>query len=658
MLFSSLTQSTSTLDGLVDKRPRRLLQISLVTFVGLAVAAALATGTTRVILLIGVLGMLLSGGFAWRGKITASATLFLLNQLILLSCLIWAYGGVRDLAMLGYPGLLVFAVILGNAYIFAGILLLIVLYCTALIVMTVQGQFTIVLPDLTYSHIFFVNIIFLLTGFSVYLLVKDLSSLMVSLRRENERVREREKTITELARYDQLTGLFNRRDAEKRFALMMQEAHREGCQLAVFFLDLDNFKPVNDSLGHAAGDLLLQELSRRLKASMGPRELLYRFGGDEFMLVRMKLPPDPEQWEGILHGRAKQLLEIVREPMQIMQHKIVTTASIGVAIAPFHGDNFAEVCRLADLAMYAAKQNGRNGFCVYHDELGRASVDKFRMLKRMQDAIDNQEFQLWYQPKICLSTGKTLAAEALLRWPQADGSHIYPDVFIPLAEESGLIADLGRWVAEQAIVDCAGWQAQGFADVGVSINVSSVQFRCCSLPERIAEKLAVTGLPAAHLELELTESLLIDDDEGVQQQLQQLSRLGVGLAIDDFGTGYSNISYLNRFGAQRLKIDKSFIMPLTDEKADDGLVRAMLQIAASLNFKVVAEGVETQVCLERLQQLGCGEGQGYYWSPAMPLAAWLDYLAGHCASELQPSTLEQAAPGIEPAGQKIAVLKN
>lgn len=639
MLFSLLTQPTGTSNDLVDKRPRRLLQISLTTFVGLAIAATMATGTTRVILLAGVLGMLLSGGFARRGQIKVSATLFLVNQFILLSCLVWAYGGVRDLAMLGYPSLLVFAVILGNAYIFAGMLLLVVLYCTLLVVLTVNGQFTMVLPELTYSHIFFINIIFLLTGFSVYLLVKDLSGLMSSLRRENERVREREKTITELARHDQLTGLFNRRDAESRFARMMQEAHREGCQLAVFFLDLDNFKPVNDSLGHAAGDLLLQELSRRLKASMGPRELLYRFGGDEFMLVRMKLPPDPEQWEGILHGRAKQLLDIVSEPLQIMQHQIVSTASIGVAIAPFHGDSFAEICRLADLAMYAAKKSGRNGFCVYHEDLGRASVDKFRMLKLMQEAIDQQQFQLWYQPKICLATGRVLAAEALLRWPQTDGGYVPPDVFIPLAEESGLIGELGNWVAEQAIADCAAWQAQGFSEVGVSINVSPVQFRNCSLPERIAEKLALTGLPAACFELELTESMLIEDDEEVQQQLQRLGRLGVGLAIDDFGTGYSNISYLNRFGAQRLKIDKSFIMPLAEREADDGLVRAMLQIASSLNFKVVAEGVETRGCLQRLQQLGCGEGQGYFWSAAIPYTEWLAYLTEHAGVDL-PASLQ------------------
>lgn len=636
MLFSSLTQPADVFDGLVGNRRRRLFQISAMTVVGLAIAAVLATGSIRQVLVAGVLGMLLSNVFAWRGQTLVSSALLLLNLFLLLSCLVWVSGGIRALSMLGYPGLLVFAVILGNTYIFAGILLAIVLYCTTLVIMSVQGFFVAVLPELSYSYVYLVNLIFLLTGFSVYVLIKDLNSLMASLRRENARVREREKTITELARHDQLTGLFNRRDAEKRFVLMMQEAHREGCQLAVFFLDLDNFKPVNDSLGHAAGDLLLQELSRRLKDSMAPRELLYRFGGDEFMLVRTKLPPDREQWESILQGRAQQLLEIVQEPMQIMQHRIVTTASIGVAIAPFHGDTFADVCRLADLAMYAAKQRGRNAFCLYHEELGRASVDKFRMLKRMQDAIDNQDFQLWYQPKVCLQTGQVLAAEALLRWPQVDGSYISPDMFIPLAEESGLITELGSWVAKRAIADCADWRAQGFSGVGVSINVSSVQFRCRSLPDLIADKLAITGLPARDLELELTESLLIDDDENVEQQLLRLSQLGVSLSIDDFGTGYSNISYLNRFRAQRLKIDKSFIMPLADEAADDGLVRAMLQIATSLNFRVVAEGVETLGCLQRLQALGCAEGQGYYWSPAMPLPEWLDYLASSTVAATQP----------------------
>lgn len=627
MLFTSLASTLDAVDELAAKRSRRLLQISIATFVGLACAAALAKGTTQLVLAGGLLGMLLCGGLAWRGYMQAGVAVLLGNMFILLSSLIWVSGGVRDLAMLGYPGLLVFAVILGNTYIFTGLLLVIILYCTLLAVLTVHGQFTMVLPEITYAHIFFVNIIFILTGFSVYILVKDMQALMISLRKENTRVRERETVITELARRDQLTGLFNRRDAEKRFMLMMEEAHREGCQLAVFFLDLDNFKPVNDSLGHAAGDQLLQELSRRLEESRAPRELLYRFGGDEFLLIRTKLPREQEQWEGILEGRARQLLAAISEPVQIGQNTIMSTVSVGVAIAPLHSDNFAEICRLADLAMYEAKQRGRNAYCIYDEELGRASIDKFRMLKRTQEAIEQQEFELWYQPKVCLQSGRVIGAEALLRWPQLDGGFIAPDVFIPLAEESGQITALGAWVAGRAIADCAGWQARGFEGVGVSINVSSVQFRCCSLPDRIAEQLVATGLPARYLELELTESLLIDDSEGVEQQLLRLAQLGVGLAIDDFGTGYSNISYLNRFRAQRLKIDKSFIMPLADENANENLVKAMLQVAASLNFRVVAEGVETLGCLERLRRLGCNEGQGYYWSPAMPLEAWLDYLA-------------------------------
>ncbi|TDQ37241.1 putative bifunctional diguanylate cyclase/phosphodiesterase [Thiopseudomonas denitrificans] len=646
MLFRSQAHRLDTVDDIVAKRSRRLLQISIATFISMASAACLAVGSKQLVLVAGLLGMLLSGGLAWRGYMRASVGVFLINLFVVLSSLIWISGGVRDMAMLGYPGLLVFAAVAGNAYMFSGLLLAILLYCSLLTVLTVLGHFTMSLPDITYAHIFFFNIIFFLTGFSVYILVKDMRGLMASLRKENQRVLEREKMITELARRDQLTGLFNRRDAEKRFALMMEEAHREGCQLAVYFIDLDNFKPVNDSLGHAAGDLLLQELSRRLEESLAPRELLYRFGGDEFLLVRTKLPQDPEQWDGILRGRSQQLLDIVSAPMQIMQNTIVATASVGVAIAPFHSDNFAEICRLADLAMYEAKRRGRNAFCLYHDDLGRASVDKFRMLKHMQDALEAREFVLWYQPKVCLVSGRVLSAEALLRWPQQDGSFISPETFIPLAEESGLIAGLGCWVAEQAIADCAAWQAQGFAGIGVSINVSSVQFRCVSLSERIADKLGLTGLSPGNLELELTESLLIDDDEAVQQELARLSRLGVGMAIDDFGTGYSNISYLSRFQAQRLKIDKSFIMPLADAAADDRLVRAMLQIAASLNFRVVAEGIETQDCLERLQVLGCSEGQGYLWSPAMPLAAWLDYLAANGACAVPPGDWIHAAQGI------------
>lgn len=639
MTSSSLTRALDVFEGLAAKRAQRLMQISAVTFAGLSLAALLADGATRSILAAGLIGMLLSGWLARRGQIRLSAGILLFNLFVMLSCLVWASGGIRDMAMLGYPGLLIFAVILGNAYIFAGILLAIVCYCTLLAVLTVQGRFNIVLPDITYAHILFVNIIFLLTGFSVFVLVKDMHRLMASLNRENRQSHEREATITELARRDQLTGLYNRRDAEKRFALMMDEARREGCNLAVFFIDLDNFKPVNDSLGHATGDLLLMELSRRLLEALAPNELLYRFGGDEFLLIRTKLPADQEQWQSILQGRSLQLLEIIREPMQIMQNTLVSTASVGVAIAPLHASSFAEISRLADMAMYEAKQRGRDAYCVYHEALGRASIDKFLMLKRIQHALEQQEFQLWYQPKVCLATGRVLGAEALLRWPQEDGSFISPEVFVPLAESSGLISELGRWVTEQAIRDCAAWQQQGFTDVGVSVNVSPVQFRGSQLPSHVRNLLRDTGLPATSLELELTESLLIDDGIDIRQQLDCISQLGVSLAIDDFGTGYSNISYLNRFCAQRLKIDKSFILPLSGENADTSLVQAMLHIADSLGFRVVAEGVENERCLRRLQQLGCAEGQGYLWSAALPMHKWLDYLqseSGRQAATVDP----------------------
>lgn len=629
MSFFTKAGQTGLLDELSAKRAQRLIQISAVTFIGLLLAAILAEGSTQAILGAGLLGFLLSAGMAAKGRIQLSASILLLDLFLLLSCLVWVSGGIRYLAMLGYPGLLIFAFVLGGAQVFAATLLAITLYSTLLAVLTVQGQFVIVLPDITYAHIVFVNIIFWVTGFGVFVLIRDMQRLMASLKKENQLSREREQTISELARRDQLTSLYNRRDAEKRFALLVQEARQKGNQLAVFFLDLDNFKPVNDSLGHAAGDLLLQQLSCRLQESLASDELLYRFGGDEFLLVHIGVPKADEQLQQILGERARQLLATVSIPMQIMEHSIVTTASIGVAIAPLHADGFTEISRLADMAMYEAKKRGRNSFCIYHQELGRASIDKFRLLKQMQHALDHELFELWYQPKICLASGKVVAAEALLRWPQADGSLIAPDAFIPLAEQSGMIGRMGRWVADQAIRDCAHWQAQGFRGIGVSVNVSPVQFRSGDLPGLINEQLQAAGLDAELLELELTESLLIDDSADTRAQLDQLTVLGLGLAIDDFGTGYSNISYLNRFPARRLKIDKTFIMPLAEAEADDSLVKAMLQIAASFGFQVVAEGVETEQCLQRLQALGCAEGQGYFWSPALPMEKWLEYLREH-----------------------------
>ena len=607
-----------------DVRGRRLLQIVGFTLLGLGLAMLVADGATRLTLMVAVGALLLAGWFAWKNQISLSAGILLWTLLVMLSVLAWNSGGVRDLAVLGYPGLLVFAAILGTPRLFFGLLIAIVAYCSALAIMAIHGHFDMVIPPISYAHLIFTNVILILTGFSVYLLLQDMRRLMSSLRDENRRVTEREQIIARLANQDQLTGLPNRRYAEHHFDVLLEQSRRQQRPLLLLFLDLDNFKPVNDSLGHAAGDLLLQQLASRLQALQKPGDVLCRFGGDEFLCLL--LADASRSVEEQADERARQLLAAATTPFFIMQTQIDISGSVGIAMAPEHGELFADLCRAADLAMYHSKEKGRNTFSYFHDDLNRISVDKFHLLKRIRTALKQQQFQLFYQPKYHLGEQRVTGCEALLRWPQSDGSFINPDQFIPLAESSGIVAEIGRWVIERACSDCVRWRQQGHTNISVAVNVSYIQFRDGTLPQQVENILCQTGLPAFLLELELTESLLISDDHTIQQQLDRLHAMGVTLAIDDFGTGYSNLGYLRRFNARRLKIDKSFVSALGVSQRDEPLVRAMIQMAHSLDLLVVAEGVEDAEALQQLQRLGCDEAQGYLWSKALPLPQWLDYL--------------------------------
>ena len=623
---NKMRRAVQGFDEYGDKRAQRLLQLALVCVLGIGLAALFARGSTKPILITAMLAMMLSGWFAWRKQILLSATVLLVDLTVMLSVLVWVSGGVHDIAMLGYPMILVMAAILGNVYLFLGLLAVIVLYCTVVAVLTVKGEFVMIFPDMTYAHAMYVDIILLITGFGVYILVMDLHRLMTSLREENARVIERERLIVQLANRDQLTDLHNRRYAEHQFSDFLSHAYKKRQRVALFFLDLDNFKPVNDSLGHAAGDVLLRQLSQRLQAIASPEDILCRFGGDEFLWIKAIDYAHPEAAKQRLEEAAKALLEASSKSFFIMENKIDISATVGISIAPKDGETFLELSRCADLAMYHAKTKGRNTHHFYSEDLSRISIDKYHLLKRMREALSKREFQLWYQPKLSLASGQVTSCEALLRWPQADGRFIYPEDFIPLAESSGLIAEIGQWVLEQACLDCHAWQQEGYKQVGVAVNVSYVQFRDGTLPESVEQVLKKTGLQAKHLELELTESLLINDEDDIQHQLNSINEMGISLAIDDFGTGYSNLGYLRNFNARCLKIDKSFITTLGISERDEPLVKAMVQMAHSLNLKITAEGVEDERVVRKLIELGCDEGQGYYWSKPVPLHEWRQYL--------------------------------
>lgn len=602
-------------------RRQRLMQICIATSIGLIISLLVARGVSLYIFCAALSCLFIALVFAFKDRLHLSAYIMLGSLATMLFSLALTGAGMFDLAILGYPGLLIFAATLGGVGVFFTVLSFVIIQCALLTWLTLEGVINPNIPTLTWAHLVFSTVIITITGFSVYILVRDIKKLMVSLQKENAKVQKSQREVQHLAHHDALTGLPNRFYAENLFHNELNNMRSKQQKLALMFIDLDNFKPVNDALGHAAGDELLQRLTHRVASMLPPGHHLTRFGGDEF-IVLAPFDGDRHQCDELAQAIIKQCASI----FEILHTQVVVSASIGIACAPDDGNDFRQLCRKADIAMYEAKQDGRNTFHYYDKSLDQTNDDKFRLLQRLRPALNNKEFEIYYQPMMSLRNSKVTTIEALLRWPQADGSMISPDRFIPLAESSGLINELGNWVIEQACVFCAQLRSQGMPDLRVAINLSVVQFKSGHLQETVEKALSDAGLPPSALELELTESLLIDNTLLIRQQLEGLSQLGITIAIDDFGTGYSNLGYLRDFKASKLKIDRSFISSLCESQDQESLVKAIINMAASLGLKTVAEGIEDQATLDKLTALQCDEGQGFLWAtplPAEELVGWL-----------------------------------
>jgi diguanylate cyclase (GGDEF)-like protein len=609
----SSRQEAGEKDVFSQIRRYRLMQICAATAFGLMAMLVLARGITFAIFGAGLGFLIIALAFAFKHRVLTSAYILLGSLATMLFALALTGAGVFDLAILGYPTLLIFAAILGGVGLFLSVLVFVIAQCFFITWLTLQGFVTPNIPILSWSHLLFILIIFVVTGFSVYILVHDIKRLMLSLQVENAKVQQSRAEIQHLAHHDTLTNLPNRFYGEELFSQSLIACKEKQQNLAVLFIDLDNFKPVNDALGHAAGDQLLEQLTQGLSEILKPDQHLIRFGGDEFLLLA-PFKDDRSQLDVL----AEKLMQRCASEFEVLQNQVVISASLGIACAPKDGKDFKQLCRRADLAMYQAKKDGRNTFHYYDESLDKASDDKFKLLQLLRPALCEGQFKLYYQPMVTLSSGEITTVEALLRWPQPDGSMIGPDQFIPLAESSGLINELGRWVLQQACLYCAEQRLKGFLNLRVAVNLSVIQFKDGRLQNIVETALNEAGLPPEALELELTESLLIDETDQIQEQLNALSALGTTIAIDDFGTGYSNLGYLRNFNATKLKIDRSFVTSMCVVEDDESLVKAIINMAASLGLETVAEGIEDEETLKKLTALGCDIGQGYHWSKPIP----------------------------------------
>jgi diguanylate cyclase (GGDEF)-like protein/PAS domain S-box-containing protein len=422
-----------------------------------------------------------------------------------------------------------------------------------------------------------------------------------------------ERQVVQLARYDSLTGLPNRRMFMTELERALARAQRSGGVFAVFFMDLDRFKTVNDSLGHAAGDELLKVTATRLRGLMRDSDMLARLGGDEFVLLI-----DGCSDSGALCKVASRALAAIAEPLSLEGRQFQVSGSIGISLYPADGLDAASLLKNADSAMYFAKAQGKNNFQYYTEQLAIRAAEHFMLEGDMRHAVERRELRLHFQPKHELSTGAVIGMEALLRWQHPQRGLLAPGTFIPLAEESGLIVPIGRWVLREACRQLRAWRTQGLKPPRCAINLSMRQFAGDDLIDEVLSALADAQLEADAIELEITESMLMLDPLRACHVLKQLGDFGVRIAIDDFGTGYSSLAYLKRFPAHTLKIDRSFIEHLPDDRDDAAITRGVIAMAHSLGLRVVAEGVETSAQLAFLQQLDCDEAQGFLLGRPVP----------------------------------------
>jgi diguanylate cyclase (GGDEF)-like protein len=417
-----------------------------------------------------------------------------------------------------------------------------------------------------------------------------------------------DERIAHMAHYDALTDLPNRLLFREQLDQALKRV-RGGEHLAVLYIDIDEFKSVNDSLGHPVGDELLKILAGRLRGCLGATDVVARLGGDEFAIIQAAILRPADTTDLVAR-----IYQAIRQPFECLGHLLTTDASIGVALAPQNGTDLDQLLKNADLAMYAAKADGRRT-CRFFEPDMDARVTALRTLELdLRQAITKGGFELHYQPLVNLADSKIIGCEALLRWRHPGRGMISPAEFIPVAEETGLINQLGEWVLTTACAEAATWPD----DIKVAVNVSPIQFRGQTFALKVAAALAASGLAASRLELEITEAVLIRDDEAALAMLHQLRALGVRIALDDFGTGYSSLSYLQRFPFDKIKIDRSFIKDITERDGSACIVQAVVNIAAARHMTTTAEGVETEQQRDTLRALGCNEMQGYLYSPAKP----------------------------------------
>jgi diguanylate cyclase len=591
-------------------RVRRLRQLCNICLLGLGASApTLFLRANWPTLALVLAGSSLIGLGLWlnRRGATALAATLVLWTLAVVAALAMAFNqGLYSPALLIFPCILVIANMLTQLREFLALLSFMVLALALMTWAQVSGQHRFALPPFGVPQLLYAGFALLGCAAMIALLAADLRRALRRLGDQMLRVSESQQLLHHQASHDAMTGLPNRVLGRQLVEQALSRARSSDGQVGLLFIDLDHFKNVNDSLGHGVGDELLRQVARRLRGSVRACDSVIRQGGDEFLL----LLADGADAESVA-ATANHVLAALLQPHEVQGLEVASSCSIGAALYPLDADDVDGLLQKADIAVQHAKDAGRNMLRFFDAGMNAHMLEDFQLGALLRGAVARREFTLHYQPIVSLADGVIIGAEALLRWQHPERGSIPPGRFIPVAERSGQIVEIGQWVIEEACRQVGAWQGSPLADLTVSVNVSMIQFKRGTLEAVVAAALERHGVPSARIELEMTESALIQDPESFVETLSRLKRLGVRLAIDDFGTGYSNLSYLQRFAVDKLKVDQSFIRKLTVNSQDQAIVRAIIQMAAALKLTTTGEGIEDEPTRLRLLELGCELGQGY-----------------------------------------------
>ncbi|MDZ7923897.1 MAG: EAL domain-containing protein [Marinagarivorans sp.] len=605
------------------QRTQSLIYIAIAASITVLLLPLKSHGTLSILLICASIPLLIGCLLITKRNQALGATCFIWIISLADTAILWSAAGYLGPGILGVPCILIFAAMLGVTRSFWVLILFFSLNILAM-GYCYHAHF-ITFSNAAYDPIrpAFTVVIVLICATAIHLLIKDYSTAITNLSNENAKVRESERAIAFLANHDSLTELPNRALASDRFNQAVQRIERNLLQkkIALIFIDLDDFKNINDSLGHEIGDRYLIAIAERLRDATRASDTVCRLGGDEFLLILEDL--DDERDASKVADTVQQRIS---RPVVTGQHKLVCSASIGLSIYPNDGECYDELVKKADIAMYRSKDLGRNTFSYFSPSMNTDALERMQLLEDLRGALQRSELYIEFQPIIFLSTGAIVGAEALVRWHHPKRGFVGPDVFIPLAEKSGLIVEIGAWVLEHACREIVALQKNYLPDFRLSVNVSSVQLKRVDFKERVRDILARVPIAPHTLELEITESELISDSPEFDDAIKQLKEMNISLAIDDFGTGYSNLGYVQKIKVAKLKIDRSFVSGIESNLDNQAIVRAVHNIADGLVMNTVAEGVESIAELAVLKALGITHGQGYLWSKSISMAALIALL--------------------------------